>query len=161
MPSRIEQVALIYKFNNAFVSRALAGLDEANAWQRPAGGNPIAWLLGHVTHSRQQLLALLGAPWDSGLGAAFKRGAPLQGAPSYPSVSAIAAAWAATHHRMRDAFAAVTDERLLEPAAGVSIPGTKTVADVISFLALHESYHVGQMGYVRRALGLPGVADGS
>ncbi len=161
MPSRIDQVALIYKFNNALVSRVLAGLDEANAWQRPSGGNPIAWILGHVTHSRQQLLALLGAPWDSGLGKGFKRGAPLQDAPSYPGLDAIAAAWAATHHKMRDAFGAVTDERLLEPPTGVSIAGTKTVADVVSFLALHESYHVGQMGYVRRALGLPGVADGS
>jgi len=32
-----------------------------------------------------------------------------------------------------------------------------TVADQIAFLTMHDTYHVGQLAYVRKALGLPGV----
>ena len=156
---RIEPLTLIYKFNNALVARAVDGVSDAQLWERPTGGSPLGWILGHITNSRQQLLTLLGASWDSGLGPHFKRGAVLQDPSAYPARDAIEGAWKATHPKMRDAFAAVTDERLDAAPAGISITGTKTVADVAAFLALHESYHVGQMSLIRRALGLSGVAD--
>ena len=35
------------------------------------------------------------------------------------------------------------------------LSGAKTVADQLAFFALHDTYHVGQMAYVRKALGCP------
>ena len=32
------------------------------------------------------------------------------------------------------------------------------MADQIAFFALHDSYHVGQMAYIRKALGYQGIA---
>jgi uncharacterized damage-inducible protein DinB len=37
-------------------------------------------------------------------------------------------------------------------------PGTKTVADELAFFAFHDSYHVGQLSYIRKSLGYPGLA---
>ena len=34
---------------------------------------------------------------------------------------------------------------------------SKYLGDQIAFLAMHDTYHVGQLAYVRKALGLPGV----
>ena len=41
---------------------------------------------------------------------------------------------------------------------GPTIAGAETVSDLITFLAFHESYHIGQMAYVRKAIGHSGIA---
>jgi hypothetical protein len=35
----------------------------------------------------------------------------------------------------------------------------KTIRGAINFAAFHESYHVGQMAYIRKWLGFPGLVD--
>jgi uncharacterized damage-inducible protein DinB len=150
----VEQVALIYKLNNGVVSRTLDGLSDDEVWQSPpGGGNPIGWILGHVAEYRVGLLGLLGCPlhteWSARL---FGRGSVRGDRRAYPSRAAIESTWNATHRAMRDAFAAVTSEQLSAPAT-IELPGVRTLAEQIAFGAFHESYHVGQMGYVRRQLG--------
>jgi uncharacterized damage-inducible protein DinB len=159
IPLAIEAVALIFKVNNGLVTLGLEGLTDGEMWQRPGGGNPIAWVLGHMTYSRAQLLGLIGTPWEPGLGRMFRRGVQIQDASAYPSRAAIEAAWKASHRRMRDGFATLTEAQLAAPVSGPSLPGAKTLTDQIAFLALHESYHVGQISYVRRLLGRSTIAD--
>ena len=60
---------------------------------------------------------------------------------------------------MRDAFAALTPERLGgPPPPGARLPGADNLAGYLAFLAFHESYHIGQLGWVRRRLGHAGIA---
>jgi uncharacterized damage-inducible protein DinB len=158
VPSGIAPVALIFKLNNGLVARSLDGLTDEDVWRRPAGGNPIGWLLGHLTETRATLLAELEQPMSIPWPAAFARGAPLLDARSYPARTAIEGAWTETHGRLRDAFDQLTEARLTEASKGLPLPGAKTLAERLAFLAFHESYHVGQMGYVRRLLGGSPVA---
>src|SRR5690349_4546799 len=143
----LEQVALIYKLNNGLVSRALDGLAEDEVWQSPpGGGNPLAWVLGHVTEYRYLLLGLMGHPLPLEWGErVFARGSARRERGAYPDRRAIEGCWKATHTAMRDAFASVTADQLSAPAR-MELPGVKTIADQIAFGAFHESYHVGQMG---------------
>ena len=98
-----------------------------------------------------------GRPTETGWGRVFSRGS-VRGAPtSYPSRAAIEASWNATHGRMREAFDAVTDGQLAAPPT-IELPGAKTLADQAAFFAFHESYHVGQIGYVRKFLGHSAIA---
>src|SRR5580765_5296959 len=72
MTEATDAVSLIFKINNNLVEAALKGLSDHDMWQRPQGtGNPIGWILGHVTSTRTQLLARLGAPFDTGWGKVF------------------------------------------------------------------------------------------
>ena len=155
----LDQIALIYKLNNGLVARALDGLGDSEMWQSPpGGGNPMAWVLGHVTEYRTVLLTLMGHPMPLEWGErVFARGSARREPATYPDRRVIEACWKATHGAMRDAFAAVTADRLAAPAK-MELPGVKTIADQIAFGAFHESYHVGQMGYVRRQLGHSAVA---
>jgi hypothetical protein len=166
-----EPIALIFKLNNGLVERTLDGLADEEVWRRPgpgSGGNPIAWLIGHVANTRASLVRELGHPVDQGslapelvrvlMDPSFRRGSALADRSAYPSRAAIEAAWKATHARMRDAFAGVTEQWLAQPSAGYPLPGAKTMGDRLGFFAFHESYHVGQMAYVRRLLGHSGVA---
>lgn len=154
----VAPVAQIFKINNNMVDRTLDGLSDQELWQRTTGGNPIAWILGHITETRGALLTQLGTPWKPGWEKQFARGSMLGEASAYPSPVAIADAWKETRKLMRDAFAGLTDEQLLQRPPGPTIAGAETVSDLITFLAFHESYHIGQMAYVRRALGHSGIA---
>jgi DinB family protein len=150
----LQQISLIYKLNNGVVTRTLDGLSDDEVWQSPpGGGNPIGWILGHLAEYRTSLLALLGSPlqteWQPRL---FGRGAVRGDRRVYPPRASIVSTWNATHAAMRDAFAAATAAQLSGPPA-IELPGVRTLADQIAFGAFHESYHVGQMGYVRRQLG--------
>jgi uncharacterized damage-inducible protein DinB len=158
--SAIEPIALIFKLNNNMVDRSLEGISDEEFWQvAPGGGNPLGWLLGHVAHTRGQILTQIGHPHDSGLGPLFARGAALRDRSEYPSRTAVENAWKESRSRMRDGFASITPERLAgPPPAGSKLPGADTLAGYLAFLAFHESYHVGQMGYVRRRLGHAGIA---
>ncbi len=160
VPSAIEAIALIFKLNNNMVDRSLEGLSDDEFWRpSPGGGNPIGWLLGHLTHTRAQVLTNLGYSHDAGLGPLFVGGLVLRERSAYPPRAAIEAAWKDSRGRMRDAFAALTPDRLAgPPPGGRQLPGAENLAGYLTFLAFHESYHVGQMGFVRKRLGHPGIA---
>jgi uncharacterized damage-inducible protein DinB len=156
----LQDVALIFKLNNGVVRTALDALPDEDFWRRPeGGGNPIGWMLGHIAGARFNLLNRLGDPAKTGWGNIFARGMPLAEAQTYPSRAALQEAWTGTHGRMRDAFASVTPQTLAEKLGRNIGPLTDpTVGETITFLAFHEAYHAGQMGYLRRLLGHAGVA---
>jgi uncharacterized damage-inducible protein DinB len=59
--------------------------------------------------------------------------------------------------RLHAKLATLDDEQASRPPA-VDMPGTETVADLVAGFALHDCYHVGQMAYIRKALGYPALA---
>jgi uncharacterized damage-inducible protein DinB len=156
----LQDLALIFKLNNGVVRTALDGLPADDFWRRPdAGGNPLGWMLGHITGSRYNLLNRLGDPAKTAWGNIFARGMPLAEVQAYPPREALLAAWQETHPRMRDAFRSVSAETLAEKLGRRIGPlEDPTVGETVTFLAFHEAYHAGQMGYVRRLLGHSGVA---
>jgi len=158
LPAAAEPLALQFKINNSMVHRGLDGLSDDQVWQQLNGqGNPIAWIVGHLTETRGQMLGLLGAPWDAGWSGMFKRGSALYDRFAYPTRADLEARFKETHARMRDAFAMLTAERLAA-AAPVSFAGARTLAELLAFFAFHEAYHLGQVGYIRRHLGHSSLA---
>lgn len=155
----LQPLALIFKLNNNLIARSLDGLSDEDMWCQLSGsGNPVAWLLGHVTEMRAGLLSEMGAPFDCGWSRTFQRGSALVNRDRYPARDVIQAGWNATHAAMRDAFAGVTPDRLMAPVTRRPVPGVETLADLIAFCGFHESYHVGQIGFIRKQLGHSSIA---
>jgi len=155
----LQPLALIFKLNNTMVARGLEGLSDEEVWRRLAeSGNPMVWLVGHLTEARAGMLSAMGTPFDCGWGRVFQRGSMLADRGGYPSRDVIQGAWRATHAAMRDAFSAVTPDRLSAAVARRPVPGVETLADLIAFCGFHESYHVGQMGFIRKQLGHSSIA---
>jgi uncharacterized damage-inducible protein DinB len=154
-------ITTIFAINDGFVLPALDGLTEDQLWQAPTErNNAILWVAGHVVQTRAMLLQLLGDPVDTGWGPLFDRGAPRAGADAagrYPSRADIERTMREVTPRLHARLGAL-DEAALAAPARLQVPGTATVADELAFFALHESYHVGQLSYVRKALGFPGLA---
>ena len=147
-------IAMMFRINNDLVSRAIGSLTDEELWQRPTDrSNPMLWIAGHVVQTRASMLKLLGEPFDTGWGDLFNRGAALQERTRYPARADIERVMGDTTARLQSKLAALDDQQLASPATGPALPGASTVADQIAFFAFHESYHVGQLAYIRKALG--------
>lgn len=152
-------IALIFAFNDPFVLQALDGLTPEELW-RPLtkSNNPLLWVAGHIVQTRAMVLQIIGEQADTGWGTLFDRGAKIGDPKDYPSGPEIVRVMSEISPRLHAALAALKDEQLCRPSS-LPIPGLQTLTDELAFFALHESYHVGQLAYVRKGLGYPGLAD--
>jgi len=154
----VAPVAFIFAGNDSLAERTFLGVAPDDLWKRPTPNtNGMLWIYGHMAAVRGRMLAALGEEFDPGLGDAFGRGAALQDASTYPSREKINEASREVNRRLFAKLAALTDADLAKPAQGPKPNFVQTVGEQIAFFALHDSYHVGQLAYVRKALGLPGV----
>jgi uncharacterized damage-inducible protein DinB len=154
-------IAMIFSFNEDLALRALDGLSDDEMWKTPTErSNPMLWIAGHLVQTRAMLLSILGDPVETGWGKVFERGAAAIGRDSadrYPSRDEIVSVMRDLMPRLQYRLTSLDDASLARPAT-MQLPNTKTVADELAFFALHDSYHTGQLAYLRKALGYPGVA---
>lgn len=150
-------IAMIFSFNDGLVFRALEGLTHEELWRAPNDrNNAMLWVAGHVVQTRAVILRQLGAPFETGWGQLFDRGATVGEASRYPSRDEIERVMRDVSPRLHARLASLDDEYLARSAT-MQLPGAKTIADQLAFFALHETYHVGQMVYIRKGLGYPGL----
>ena len=141
-------------------AKALHGLDPSELTRAPSSqSNPMVWMAGHLAQSRVRLARLLGVqqevPWPS----LFQRGAPPPENEGYPALADIRRAWDDAGKALRARLKAMNEAELFGDLE-VKIPSTDgTLRGAIVFALFHEGYHVGQMGYVRRALGKDRIAQ--
>jgi uncharacterized protein YndB with AHSA1/START domain/uncharacterized damage-inducible protein DinB len=154
----IAPLAFIFASNDSLAERTFQGVAPENLWKRPTPQtNGMLWIFGHMAAVRSRLLVALGDEFDPGLGDLFGRGAAPQDASAYPTRETINEASREVNRRLFARLAELTDADLAAPAKGPRPHSVQTIAEQIAFIALHDSYHVGQLAYVRKALGLPGV----
>jgi uncharacterized damage-inducible protein DinB len=150
--------AMIFSFNEPFVYQALSGLTEDELRRAPSDrNNSMLWVAGHIVQTRAMVLRFLGDPVDTGWGKLFDRGAALVDPAQYPTGDQIERVMRDVSPRLNAKLTSLTDDILTRPAT-MQVPGTKTVADELAFFALHDSYHVGQLSYIRKSLGYLGLA---
>lgn len=156
MDPQVAAPAMQFEVNAGILASALNGLSDSQFAARPAPGfNSIQWVFGHLTHTRCGAAAILGssiaAPWGEHFGgptASMKDGA------AYPSRAELQRAWDEATAELRAGLARATPA-LLDTAVAIPVPlPDPRVARVMPFLALHESYHVGQLSLLRKLLGV-------
>ena len=154
----IKPVAFILAGNDSVADRAFIGVKPEDLWKRPTPqNNSMLWIYAHMATVRARMLNVLGDAYDPGLGDTFGRGAQVQDSESYPTREKIIEVSREVNARLFAKLAMVGEADLSRKATGPMPPSVQTVGDQLAFFALHDSYHVGQLAYVRKALGLPGV----
>jgi uncharacterized damage-inducible protein DinB len=159
VPAAIVHAAEEFHLNNNFTTNFLKDLSPEEWLKRPAGANNhIAWIVGHMIWARKMVAARLGADWSMPWLGLFARGEKVDDTAAYPSPEALASAWKDVTVALEAALEGATDEQVAKPA---SHPGPPTadgkLSGTIRFLAWHETYHVGQIAYVRGLLGHKGL----
>jgi uncharacterized damage-inducible protein DinB len=133
-----------------------AGLTPELAARRSANGvASAAWIVGHLVSARRRIVKLVGGslPEDPVWEQHYARGGP--GASAHLDWQGLVEAFRGTDQALKSAFQQVSDwdQPTLNPALGMEQP----LEQVLAFLFMHECYHLGQIGIVRKLLGLPGA----
>jgi uncharacterized damage-inducible protein DinB len=134
------------------------GLTEDKSREHPiAGSSCVNWVLGHVLYIRSVFSGALGVKPETGpeLEAFYGRGT----SGKVENGTGIALADLLAHYERNNPailarIAELTPEEL---ATIVNHPafGPKSLEQYLALLLMHESYHIGQLGLLRRGLGLP------
>jgi uncharacterized damage-inducible protein DinB len=153
MHPSITPLAAIFRLNTELVLNCIEDLDEERALERgDPPVNSITFLVAHLTETRHFLARLMGQPLSSPFSQAFGKARSLDEAGPLPSLKQLRAHW----DRI-SAHVAVHIERLDTASLAQSsqqFPGTDgTLLGALAFLAQHESYHLGQIGILRRQRG--------
>jgi uncharacterized damage-inducible protein DinB len=151
--------AQVLEVNAALIARAVDGLSHEELLRHPGEhGNPMLWIAAHVVATRGGLLKMLGGAWDEPAWARdFVRGSARPAGAAYPPVSRVLATLTATGGALAAAIETVDESRWNAPSPR-SFPFADTsLRGALAFLVFHETYHVGQLGYLRRWLGHAGL----
>ena len=156
MVPRIAYTVDLYRINTGMFRRATELLDVKDIDHRPLEtGNSFRFLAGHITFYRHSIATTLGIKTNFRWTELFDLGArPLEPS-AYPSLDQIIDAFNTVTDQMMKRLETISDKELDGPPSfTVQVPGTvNTVGGMVSFGALHEAYHVGQMAYLVRLLG--------
>ena len=147
------------------ISRTLRGnaeglTQEESLVQPEPGGNCLNWVVGHVMDTWDLILPLVGQQPVLGREALarYKRGsAELRNCDEAMPLSDLLAACDEAARRMDEGLAALTPEKLDEPAPfSPRKKPDETVRSLLSLVLFHQAYHTGQTGLLRRIAGKEG-----
>lgn len=158
MPSPLVPLAGQFLFSHALLGMVTSNFGPGDwAWKHEKGGNSAHWLLGHVTTTRRGILRRIGvpvaeAPWET----QFTMGGKPGNNAEYPSPETLVADFQQSGRLLSDKLGAMTAEEADAPWANAMPDGSKTLGGALRFFHFHETYHLGQVGLIRRQRGLPG-----
>ena len=157
-PGALADLARRFRFNERFLGTLTKDLGPDDWTARPpAGGNSAHWIVGHVAHFRRVALRTLGvdvpeAEWER----SFAMGAKPSGSETMPRPEELVKAIRESGAALESRLLSISPEEADAPAPRARPDGSTTRAGVAGFLHVHETYHLGQLGYLRRTRGKPG-----
>jgi uncharacterized damage-inducible protein DinB len=156
MNTRIKLSAELYNLNEVLALKALNEATPATLEVRPMDkANSFAWVFGHIVNSRFHIAKAIGLDEKASFDELYSMGSDVRGADAYPSVDELKTAYADITGRLKARLEKLTDSDL-DGAPAFKVPGIEeSVAGLISFMAFHEAYHIGQLAYIQRLHGGP------
>ena len=144
----------IFNTNTGIVKKAIDGILLKQWFLRPGDdSNHLMWVAGHLVVHRGAVVKSLGAQWETSWSSLFTRGAKLAAQDQYPAVEEIRNAWDEVSTKLLASFTEATTDLLAKPAPKGSPSFDGKISGLVAFLGFHETYHVGQVSYLRKWLG--------
>jgi len=147
--------AQLLHISDQLFHKGLTDLDRESLLKRCGSeSNPIIWIAGHLTLSRCGLARLIGLEVDHPWADLFARSAKVTDDLAYPEIGEIISVWDDVSPQLISRLENMTGEQL-SSRAGRDFPiADKSLRGAIAFMAWHESYHLGQIAFIRKWLGL-------
>ena len=155
MSDLIVPAASQFLFNSGMLSLALSDLRQEDAVRRWKGGagSSIAYLTGHLTSSRYGLMKTLGRVAENPFKDLYGAGVGSKDGSAYPPIGELRDAWDQAAGKLHAALQAVSDVDAVSPGDGSFPIPDNTLRGNLTFMAWHESYHIGQIGMMRTEMG--------
>jgi hypothetical protein len=154
MDPLVTQSAQLYGITTALVEKAIRDFSDDEASRRVEdNSNCMLWLFAHLTAVRCSLSGMLGAKKEVAWQQRFGKGSPGDDFANYPTMDEVRGVWQEITPQLMQALETAGDQQLSAPAPRDFPIPDKSMRGAILFLAFHESYHVGQMSYLRKCIG--------
>jgi hypothetical protein len=152
-------IAHIYTLSDQTLERLVGDFSVADWQARDAVGHTPRWITGHLATYRLRLVEMMGlpamtAPWA----AAFGRGTSDADVPADLDLRLVVQTFHEAQQRMATRWEGLGAEDFSKPMGRTLPDGSDTIGGAIRFLAWHETYHLGQLGMLRRLAGKSGIA---
>jgi len=154
METSFSNIKGMYRANTDIVTKAIADV-KAEDWFRQPGddSNHLMWLLGHIVVHRGHVLKMLGGDWNTSWASLFARGTERVDAAEYPSIEEMRDAWSQVSEQLKATLNGSPDEVFTAPAPEGPPSFDKKISGSVAFFAFHDTYHAGQVSYLRKWLG--------
>lgn len=152
----VARMSAAVALNSRLLRNSLADVEEVAARRRPADGvNSMAFIAVHLVDARHYLVRHLGGDAGPSFGGRFDDATSIDDVGEMPSLVEILEAWDAVSSALEERTTRLSEAELLAASPSPAWPsGDQTVAGGFLFLLQHEAYHIGQLGLLRRLLGL-------
>ena len=150
VPAVIASAAENYRFNSDFLARTVQDLSPEEWLRRPDEKlNHISWIVGHVIWARKAVLTRLGTEWSQPWLGSFARGVKCNDVAAFPSPETLKNNWIEVSGVLATALDGASEDVLSQPSTQGPPSADGKISGVINFLAIHETYHLGQASYLR------------
>lgn len=155
MNPEIKPLLSLAKLNTRLFLNALDGVKKEQARKRPSDKtNNILFTVCHMLDARYFLANLLGVKALCFFKELFDSASNIDDLKDYPPLEEVILHWKEISAVIEDRMAHVNKD-LLNGEPPIEFPvDDNTVLGGVAFLIQHESYHIGQLGFLRKHLGL-------
>jgi hypothetical protein len=158
MPGPLRSLAEVYRFNNGMLNTTVEGFTPEDWTHRPGEGiSDARWILGHVIYERRILLRALGRQipeeaWEK----MFRMGTKPEDVVDPPATEDMVSDFLQAGEQLFERLSSLTEAEA--EAEWAEFPqGSSSKSAGAHFLFLHECYHLGQLGLIRRLRGKSGI----
>jgi len=143
------------------VTKTVDGISDDEALRQAApDANNLNWVLGHIVASRNGMIQLAGGqevlPED--VAANYRRHSEPITADNAVDVATLMEVYNRAQEILIEALPALDKKTLATKAPGSPTKNPdESIGSLLSLLVFHESYHCGQLGILRKAIGHDGV----
>ncbi|MFW6012386.1 MAG: DinB family protein [bacterium] len=138
--------------------RCLEGVSEPDLLRRAGPTtNHMLFLAAHVVDARYFLAGLLGIDQENPLAPFLEGAATIEDVKEYPSISLISELFRSITDQINGSLLRSDDDAFAgRPKPGLPV-ALETLGEAVAFLLSHESYHLGQLAFLRKHNGYPAV----
>ncbi len=162
MVPALEPLHELLQLNSRLLINCLEGVDDETARKRINDRtNNIAFISSHIIDARYFLASYLGIESSNPFKELLEGLNSIEDFTEFPVVKEVLSAWREVSPALSERFESLTEAEIGEKSAQPFPIDDDTVLGGIAFLIQHESYHIGQLGFLRKcfeleAMGYPG-----
>lgn len=162
MNKRVAPVWEILKVNSGLFENAIDGVSRPEAESRPnRRTNHIAFLACHLLDARYFLLRIAGGEAENPFADQLGEADGIDDVAEFPTLAEVREAWIELDRKLERRLSALTDADLDAIPSATFPVADETLSGALAFLAQHDSYHIGQLCYLRKYMGHEAVEYGS
>jgi len=161
MTTILQPLLTILNLNTRLFANCLDGVDDASGVKRlDSSTNSMTFIAAHLVDARHFLATSLGAVVADNPTESLRDVTSVEEAVDLPSLDQLRSGWQEVTGSLLSRLGTVSEEELRAEFSGRFPIEDSTVLGAISFLLQHESYHLGQLGFIRKQLGFDPMTYG-